>query len=629
MSVFLYLTMTSFFGCSYGFSRSWTYPKLNRNICMIDSFQDLFSDQTIEIDSPKKLYVEGTIPSWLRGSLIRNGPAIFGTQPNSDKQRQYDHIFDGLAKLSKYNISDEGVMFSTKFLRSNWYKQIVEDLGDIPPSITAATTEPKFGIIDRVIGAISASSIFDNVPVNVHKLGGKTWVATTDSPILLEFDPITLNTISRKHFKTPIISPGGVEFISCAHPHSYIEKCDITGKEQIFTYNIYLEMRPLPLPGLPNSNFIHIVRIDSSEHREVIGSLELPPGVMPYMHDFSITENYIILCVWPIFMDMNRMITSDKGFVKEMQWKGGDGDGDDEAFAFHHINAYEEIVPNNEDKYQNQDVDSTTTETNKDKINLVVDVMAYKNAEIMNGDHNFAILSNVRDPAKRALQARDARWSRYRLPLSATATSTSTSTSTSANTKTKTTMTEKTKTKKSMSESDSISQYVEPLSLVAIDVNGKEYGSELVRFDESRRGRKYRYSYGFTGFAGDGVDAGGFLDWALVKMDNQLATTIATSASATVSAMNEQQTSPHHTATIWKAPQCYPGEPFFVADPTSGDGDGDSNEEDAGVVMSTVYDAQRRESFLLILDARDMSEIARAYTGICVPLAFHGEWLPQ
>jgi hypothetical protein len=152
-----------------------------------DGFIDLFSDSLNEIMN-KDLRITGKIPIWLNGTFIRNGPAVFGSiesygnetsMNNKRKFRRYDHIFDGLAKLYKYDISNGKVKFSSKFLRSEWFKAIVEDKKGVPPSITTGPVTPKFDFAEKLIAAATSSSAFDNVPVNVHKLAGKTWVAVT------------------------------------------------------------------------------------------------------------------------------------------------------------------------------------------------------------------------------------------------------------------------------------------------------------------------------------------------------------------------------------------------------------------------------------------------------------------
>ncbi len=114
---------------------------------------------------------------------------------------------------------------------------------------------------------------------------------------------------------------------------------------------------------------------------------------------------------------------------------------------------------------------------------------------------------------------------------------------------------------------------------------------ELPRKDyESVNGKPYRYAYGI------GVREpakGGFVD-QLAKLDIK----------------REQQ-------TYWFERGSHPGEPIFVRRP------GGSREDD-GVLLSVVLDAGRGTSYLLVLDARDMSEIARASVPHHIPFGFHG-----
>ncbi len=69
----------------------------------------------------------------------------------------------------------------------------------------------------------------------------------------------------------------------------------------------------------------------------------------------------------------------------------------------------------------------------------------------------------------------------------------------------------------------------------------------------------------------------------------------------------------------WSEPACYPGEPVFVARPHA-------EHEDEGVLLSVVLDADARASFLLVLDASDLSELARAQAPHHIPFGFHGQF---
>ncbi|ESK85111.1 retinal pigment epithelial membrane family protein [Moniliophthora roreri MCA 2997] len=70
---------------------------------------------------------------------------------------------------------------------------------------------------------------------------------------------------------------------------------------------------------------------------------------------------------------------------------------------------------------------------------------------------------------------------------------------------------------------------------------------------------------------------------------------------------------------VWGIPGYTPSEPIFVPRPGAKD-------EDDGVVLSVVLDGDRRKSLLIVLDAKDMKECARAEMETAFPIGFHGLW---
>jgi carotenoid cleavage dioxygenase-like enzyme len=116
---------------------------------------------------------------------------------------------------------------------------------------------------------------------------------------------------------------------------------------------------------------------------------------------------------------------------------------------------------------------------------------------------------------------------------------------------------------------------------------------ELPRINYDRNNeRPYRYVWG------TGVGEGGWLE-SIVRGDLE-----------------------QRTSSSWSEPGCYPGEPVFVARPGAGS-------EDDGVLLSVVLDAAAGTSFLLVLDAADLSEIARAEAPHHIPFSFHGQFAPD
>jgi carotenoid cleavage dioxygenase-like enzyme len=72
-------------------------------------------------------------------------------------------------------------------------------------------------------------------------------------------------------------------------------------------------------------------------------------------------------------------------------------------------------------------------------------------------------------------------------------------------------------------------------------------------------------------------------------------------------------------ASVWSENGCFPGEPVFVAAP-------DAEAEDEGVLLSVVLDGRTGNSFLLVLDAHTLDELARAEVPHHIPFGFHGQF---
>lgn len=60
-------------------------------------------------------------------------------------------------------------------------------------------------------------------------------------------------------------------------------------------------------------------------------------------------------------------------------------------------------------------------------------------------------------------------------------------------------------------------------------------------------------------------------------------------------------------------------EPVFIGNP-------DGTNEDDGVLTCVVYDSAADASSLLILDAKDLKELARVHLGVKVQAHFHGKF---
>lgn len=76
------------------------------------------------------------------------------------------------------------------------------------------------------------------------------------------------------------------------------------------------------------------------------------------------------------------------------------------------------------------------------------------------------------------------------------------------------------------------------------------------------------------------------------------------------------------TAIFWETDGHTPGEAIFIANP-------DGEKEDDGVLLSVVLDGHKEQSYLLVLDARDLHEVGRAEVPGPIALGLHGAHVPN
>ena len=456
----------------------------NTVISKEDAFCKWMSLESLEEISDRPLEVMGTIPNYVHGSYVKNGPAAFSTT-----DRKYTHIFDGLAKLLKFDIQQgTNVRFTCKFVDSKWKRAMLEK-DYIPPSLTTGTTDPPFSFRQVLYAAITSAVLFDNTPVNVEYIASR-YMTTTDAPVMNEFDLKTLTTKGR--WRLPKIkNMPGFPLFSTAHGKRDPNNASIN-------YNYFLEV------GF-NGIHAHMVRTDGNGTRTSIGKISTA-GKIPYVHDISVTDHYAILCLYPLTVDPFTLL-SGKGFMETLVFDstrptiihvfaldgttfGPIASFETPAFfAYHHVNAYE---------------DSTNHTT------IVLDILAYETASMINGPHAFLYMANMMTEQGRNHQERDATVWRWTLEL----------------------MTQP------------IGGRITPEKLEMMDQDtGLRYGMELATVSPLVQGKPYRYCYGFTGFY---RGQPGYLDWSIVKKDI------------------------HDTCQnkIWFEERCYPGESIFVPDPS-------------------------------------------------------------
>jgi carotenoid cleavage dioxygenase-like enzyme len=468
---------------------------------MTKAFNIGFGTTKTELDI-EKLPIQGQLPEWLIGDLIRNGPGTFRVG-----DEEYRHWFDGLAMLHRFSFKSGEVSYKNRYLDCKAYREAMET-NRIRYSEFA--TNPKYSALD-VLKMIFQSPMTDSAKVNVARIREKV-LALSETSKQIQFDPETLHFIAGYNYDSRIN-----RHVTTVHPiHDRFMNSD---------YNI-------------TTRFSRISRyriLQVGESRKPILQASIPVKEVSYMHSFGMSPNYFVLTEFPYLVNPLNIVFSRRPFIENYRWKPERGTRlfivnrrsgslqktlvTDPFFAFHHVNAFE-----------------------RDGL-LFMDIVCYPDTDVLQSFYIDRIIEG-----KQTLPVGEFR--RY------------------AN---------------------------DPgNSKVRYEVLGN-VGLELPRYDEPELSMNgdYRYVYGV------GVNEANPQSFynQLVKLDIGSGTTKA-----------------------WYHEGYYPGEGVFIGKPGR-------ETEDEGVIVSVVLDEDKGNSFLLVLDASDLSELARAEVPHPILFGYHGAHL--
>ncbi|RWS11964.1 beta:beta-carotene 9', partial [Dinothrombium tinctorium] len=300
----------------------------------------VFRSCTQECDQPVEANINGEVPLWLKGYLLRNGTGL--KQIGNDR---YKHLFDGLACIHQFHIESGKVTYKNKFLRSLAYEKnmrtqriVVSEFG------TRGIPDPCKTLFKRYLAYFTAKGINDNDCVNFYPVGNDLY-ASTESPFIRTVNPQTLESQAlvnvAKYVKIDT---------QTAHPHA---ESDGT---------IYNMGSKLGKDGCYN-----IIKIPATKNAfddaSVLAKIPMKSKLYPsYYHSFCMTKNYIIFIEQPLVLSLPSILKglfTGSPISEAFQWKSekktqfhvvAKKTGEvipitfkSDAFAFFHtINAYED-----------------------------------------------------------------------------------------------------------------------------------------------------------------------------------------------------------------------------------------------------------------------------------------------
>ncbi|KAM6893923.1 beta,beta-carotene 15,15'-dioxygenase [Xenentodon cancila] len=312
--------------------------------------QSIISKNGAETPEPVKAEVEGSVPSWLQGTLLRNGPGLFSVGSS-----RYNHWFDGLSLIHSFTFSNGEVTYRSKFLRSDTFKRNIKaDRIVVSEFGTMVYPDPCKNIFARAASHLRniIPDFTDNNLINIIRYG-QDYYASSEVNYINQIDPDTLETIRKTNYRNHIALN-----LATAHPHY---------DDQGNTYNMGTAIIGLGRPKY----VIFKVPADASDHKlkpalhkvQQICSIPFRSTLFPgYFHSFGMTENYIVFVEQPFKLDVIKLATA---YVRGVNWgsclKYDDDDitlfhvinretgkavstryYGDALVVFHHINAYEE-----------------------------------------------------------------------------------------------------------------------------------------------------------------------------------------------------------------------------------------------------------------------------------------------
>lgn len=535
--------------------------------CLATSSKDSTSKSSwlrhCEQDTPSPVQgkLQGHIPEWVEGRLIRVGPGVHHIGNTS-----YKHLFDPLALLHMVQIQGGQATYTSRILESDTYKTNMREQRIAETEFgTAAYPDPCQTLFGKFFSWFEAPKMGDNCLVNVLQAKDQL-IVMTETDTVRVVDPSNLQVIG-DGVKIP-------DFVSVqrasAHPH--------VGTDGTI-YNLAPTITEKG-PGYSIISHKEGVLNKASLEATILARWRFNPG---YMHSFALTENYYVLFETPLAMNAPTMLASNYlGTTPEesLVWYPNENtrfrvirrsNGEEinikftaeKFFTFHQINAYE-------------------TDDNL----LVVDICAISSGEVIKSLYLENIGKQDSDPTKLKF---DSIATRYVMPLTSIESLPYNEELLNKYSRIKIYPDD---TSLPIRSPSAVRTGVNEIFLKGVNIN--DMFLEMPRINYIHNGKSYQYVYG-VGTATGSID---FI--SLIKLDVRSGKEL-----------------------VWSDPNYFVSEPVYLPEPSK---DG----EDSGVILTLLlHKEELNHTVLLILNAQDLTEMARVHFTINGPATptFHGQFV--
>ncbi|KAK6484789.1 retinoid isomerohydrolase-like [Huso huso] len=479
-------------------------------------------------------------------------------------EEQFYHLFDGQALFHKFDLKNGAVTYHRKFVRTDAYVRAMTE------NRIVITEFGTFAFPDPCKNIFSRFfSYFKGVEVTDNALVnvypvGEDFYACTETNYITKVNPETLETISKVDLCN-YVSINGVT----AHPHiendgTVYNIGNCFGKGCSIAYNL------VKIPPTQKD------KVDPLERMKVVVQFPCSDRFKPsYVHSFGMSENYFVLVETPVKINLLKFLSA---------WSIRGANYMDCFESNETMGTWFHIATKKTGEHQNIKFRTSAINvfhhinTYEEDGFLVVDLCTWKGFEFV---YNYLYLANLKENwdevKKNAMMAPQPEVRRYVLPLDVDRVeqgknliclpyTTATATMWADGT-----------------------VWLEPEVLFS----GPRQAFEFPQINYKKFSmKKYTYAYA--------LGLNHFIPDRICKLNVKTKET-----------------------WVWQEPDSYPSEPIFVATPNAVD-------EDDGVILTVVVTpgAGQRPAYLLILNAKDLTEVARAEVETIIPVTFHGMYKP-
>jgi len=240
------------------------------------------------------LPVQGNIPDWLTGTLLRMGPARFEWGPD-----RYRHWFDGSGMIHKFSFATGKVGYANRYVRGSSFAEN-ERAGRITGQTFA--TDPCQELFRK---GFVHHHVTGNPSVNVITAGDMI-MALGEAALPVAVDPRTLETRGEWPWRDDILLDADGKLRpqhTTPHPHFDRVTGDLINNVEIFARECRYELHRGPRDG--------------GRTRFAVVPVERPA----YMHTFGMSENYVILAEYPLVADVQALAVRKRPFIENYEWR--------------------------------------------------------------------------------------------------------------------------------------------------------------------------------------------------------------------------------------------------------------------------------------------------------------------